>query len=150
MCTCLHPSHRVSNTVVLTLPLRIAGMSSLKEQGFEIAGSGVNAACFVPRKLHISTKGVTDIDSDPFRYSEEKVFGRLVSRELSLATQYALYASQLAVLHAGLLNVDTTAAAVANNPKQQHHSLLQLECGGLRAGAAIASGGIVRTLCLKC
>ena len=117
-------------------------MSSLKEQGFEIAGSGVNAACFVPRKLHISTKGVTDIDSDPFRYSEEKVFGRLVSRELSLATQYALYASQLAVLHAGLLNVDTTAAAVANNPKQQHHSLLQLECGGLRAGAAFASGGI--------
>ena len=119
------------------------GISSLKDHGFEVAG--VNAACFVPRKLHISTKGITTIENDPFCYHEEQVFGRLVSRELSLATQYALYASQLAVLHAGLLlpednslNLDTTTSS-----KQQHqHSLLQLECDGLRAGAAIASGGI--------
>ena len=123
-------------------------MSSLKEHGFDIAGSGVNAACFVPRKLRMSTKGAIDIDSDPFSYSEEQVFGRLVSRELSLATQYALYASQLAMLHAGLLleednslDLNTTAAAVTSKQKQ-HHSLLQLECGGLRAGAAIGSGGI--------
>jgi 3-oxoacyl-[acyl-carrier-protein] synthase II len=97
------------------------GITSLDERGFHVAGSGVTVGAFVPRRQKDSNG-----DDDADGYDEERVFGRIVSRELALATQYALYASDLALEHAGFPS----------------SSRLELPCGGLRAGAAIASGGI--------
>ena len=99
------------------------GFTSLEDRGFLVNGSGVTAAAFVPR------------GNDDDEFNEEGVFGRVVSRELALATQYALYASELALQHAGF-------SSPSPSPSPSTVSRLELPCGGLRAGAAIASGGI--------
>lgn len=115
------------------------GISSLTDRNIEIAGSGVTAAGFVPWKSseQSSSSSNHQTDGPTFEddgYSEEQLFGRLVSRELSLATQYAICASDLALKHAGLID--------ESRCEQDATPTLKLECGGVRAGAAIASGGI--------
>lgn len=114
------------------------GVSALTDRNIEITGSGVTVAGFVPWKYGHSSSNcnhqVGGSSSESDGYSEEEVFGRIVSREFSVATQYALFASELALGHAGLVH--------ERRANQDETTTLKLECGGVRAGAAIASGGI--------
>jgi 3-oxoacyl-[acyl-carrier-protein] synthase II len=80
-------------------------------------GSGVYVAGQVP----ISND---DNNDNPTAYNEKSVFGRIVSKEMSKLTQYGLYASDLALLHAGSPLKDMTS--------------LELE----HVGVVLATGGV--------
>ena len=78
----------------------------------------VHVAALVPRG-----QGST-LSEDPSSYNEGKVFGRSVSKELALFTQFALFASDLALTHAHL------------DPKQLSQKSLE------RFGVTLSSGGV--------
>ena len=89
-----------------------------------VKGTNVSVAGFVPRSTCNSITKDSENLNKHGDYDEEAVFGRTVSKELALFSQYAILASDLALAHAKL------------QPAQMSSSCLE------RAGVAIASGGI--------
>mmetsp|Transcript_8758 Transcript_8758/g.8669 ORF Transcript_8758/g.8669 Transcript_8758/m.8669 type:complete len:460 (+) Transcript_8758:236-1615(+) len=91
------------------------GISTL-DSPLIVKGTGVSIAGIVPRSNNVS--------NEQGHYNEELVFGRSVSKELAGFCQYAVYASDLALAHAGLIPETMSPMALD------------------RAGVAVASGGI--------
>jgi 3-oxoacyl-[acyl-carrier-protein] synthase II len=91
------------------------GISTL-DNSLIVNGTGVSIAGIVPRSNNVS--------NEQGHYNEELVFGRSVSKELAGFCQYAVYASDLALAHAGLMPETMSPMALD------------------RAGVAVASGGI--------
>lgn len=88
------------------------GISALPD-GYMPPNVPVHVAAFVPKD-----------SSNPHAYNENAVFSRSVGKEMALFTQYAIYASDLALAHANL------------NPKSLPSTQLE------RMGTTVSSGGI--------
>lgn len=99
------------------------GISQLPDS-LQVDGAGVSVAGFVPRVVSKSTGDNFSYLRKSDVYDEEVIFGRSVSKELASFSQYAIFASDLALAHANLQSAEMSA--------------LSLD----RAGVAIASGGI--------
>lgn len=88
-----------------------------------LTAAGVHVAGFVPR------------GSGPDFFNEKEVFGRSVSKELALVSQFAVFASDTALKNAGLLS---------SNGQSMKSSIggLNIDINLDRVGVSIGSGGI--------
>jgi 3-oxoacyl-[acyl-carrier-protein] synthase II len=112
----------------MNLLFLLLGIRKLEEKNI-VTGAGVSVSASVPRGKSI----------EEGQYDEEVIFGRLVGKELAEFSQYALYASDLALSHAGLIRGRNGSGAPLSDAKSWE---LELHVDSERAGVAIASGGI--------